>query len=119
MARKIKTPPPRPGYEPAMGRPDPGALPPPPMALKHYPHPSGTVCGVYPQPTYAGAYDPVEPTCPKCLRWLRATQAVTAARYGRAPEAPAPSPAGEPLGGFTPPTAPAEAPAAPTEAELE
>jgi hypothetical protein len=87
MARKNKPAPLRPGFEPAMGRPDPLAPPPPPVALTHYPHPSGTVCGVYPQPTYAGDYDPVEPTCPKCLGWLRATQAVTAARYG-APQAP-------------------------------
>jgi hypothetical protein len=88
-----KKPPSAPGYEPAMGRPDPDAPAPIAKQLTHYPHSNGAVCGVYPAPSHARYYDPVNPTCPTCAKWYAAAKESTERRYGTPAAAPAPAPA--------------------------
>jgi hypothetical protein len=123
MRKPPRPPPARPGYEPAQGRPDPSYQPPPTPAAGYYthmPHPSGTVCGVFPTPSNAAHYDPIAPTCPICADWLAAVQRMTAARYGRyeaqaaAKDAADAAPAAEPPGD----SAPTDPPAAPTRPDL-
>jgi hypothetical protein len=73
-----------PGFEPALGRPDPEYHPPQvePAEITHYPSRTGPVCAVRPIPTSANAYTVGTPTCPACRDWITKTRAATAETYG-------------------------------------
>jgi hypothetical protein len=92
MPRAPRTPPRPPGYEPAMGRPDPAYVAPAVPACGYFTHVPGRgspVCGAFPPPSDPRQYDSENPTCPTCAQWLAAARRVTAARHGRYAEAAA------------------------------
>lgn len=87
----------RPGYEPALGRPDPLELADPQVDERtgtHLPGFEGPPCGLRPPPSDPTQYSH-EPTCPVCAKYQDRAEAVTRRLVaGRRPPPAPPSKAG-------------------------
>jgi hypothetical protein len=84
MAKLPVTKPPKPGFNPAAGFPDPNAEVVAASQVTHRPNPNGgTICGVKPIPIHAGHYSMENPSCPVCKDWLDKTRAATYRVYGQ------------------------------------
>jgi hypothetical protein len=70
----------RPGYEPALGRPDPLEVANPqidPRSGTHVPGFDGPPCGLRPPPIDPDQYSSINPTCPECKKYKERAEAVT------------------------------------------